>query len=577
MLNVLKLLLVGASLLQICLAAAVFPAIPGIVDFDVGDFNSDSRTDFAVATKTGIIIVLQDFGGKFDTPITAYSTHGIVSLWAADFNNDKILDIMGIDVNGDTILILGKGDGTFQASENIMTTSKTTDLVCKDFDNNGYIDCAVLKAAKPFGFQIASNTANTWTIEPITTLDNITSPFTMAAGDFAGKNMPDLIIGSGGFLQIWKNFGIGMVSLNFGQPQISVVTVDFNNDKMIDLATVSSTGVIIVLIGNGNRQFTPASPITLSGPVVKIVATDFNNDGKQDLAALMTKANQVFIMLGNGDGTFGTPFSATYTPTGTPVTMLYSDINMDGTMDLTVGLTSTNAATGQLAVLYASNGTFSENVPACTKVSVYTTYNQRSYGQTCQLNNAGCVADSAFQSCLPSGLTVGCAGTNATSGPFHMTISSSTNLRNYEPEYTNPAVFTQNYQNPTSTPAGGLAGELTAMEMSMTNDVCLLKSANSCGPLSALLICSSGVAPIVETGVFYSCQPFYGWTIQKLFQTGNNALGGCGICAGNSNSTNCNPTILTRCLYLVNDAFNGGKTLQAATLADTKFSEAATC
>jgi len=65
-----------------------------------------------------------------------------------------------------------------------------------------------------------------------------------------------------------------------------------------------------VLLGNGDGSFQPpaftALSITFSLSFVQTIPADFNGDGKLDLAVTNTyyPSVTVWILLGNGDGTF---------------------------------------------------------------------------------------------------------------------------------------------------------------------------------------------------------------------------------------------------------------------------------
>ena len=63
------------------------------------------------------------------------------------------------------------------------------------------------------------------------------------------------------------------------------------------------------------------------------MAGDFNGDGRTDLAVANSGANDVSVLLGNGDGTFAAPGQFATTPHATP---LVADVNGDGTDDVLV-------------------------------------------------------------------------------------------------------------------------------------------------------------------------------------------------------------------------------------------------
>ena len=83
----------------------------------------------------------------------------------------------------------------------------------------------------------------------------------------------------------------------------AVVSGDFNNDTIPDLAVADYSGAVRVLLGAGNGAFQEPA---LSSPTgvnpLSIAVGDLDGDGNLDLAT--ANAFDVSVLRGNGDGTF---------------------------------------------------------------------------------------------------------------------------------------------------------------------------------------------------------------------------------------------------------------------------------
>jgi sugar lactone lactonase YvrE len=141
---------------------------------------------------------------------------------------------------------------------------------------------------------------------------------------------------------------------------------DFNGDGIPDVATLNQTSAVSILLGKDGSTFTAVAGPTIGGPATGIVSGDFNSDGKLDLAisvgnyAGQSPQTTVFILLGNGDGTFvtlQTPATVAISPDYdvTHSVLAVADFNADGKADILV-TNETNSTTSTL--LGKGDGTF---------------------------------------------------------------------------------------------------------------------------------------------------------------------------------------------------------------------------
>ena len=278
----------------------------------VDDFNEDGLLDVASTTENGIAIAYGNKDGSFRAARSYDLGSPVETSVVSDLNGDGIPDIVAGTDSG-PIALLSKGDGTFSIVNSGFPTNGYTpySMAVADFDGDGKLD--VLRT--PFGslpLQLYRGNGDGSFQPPTDYLPFLFGGF--IAGDFNNDGKPDVVGGSESFLNTASGiFPASAPSVNGGP---GVITADFNKDGKLDIAsTAGSSGPgIEVRLGQGDGTFQPAVLYALPNFPFDLAAADLNGDGKLDLVATIGFANEIAILYGNGDGTFG---DAILVPTST--------------------------------------------------------------------------------------------------------------------------------------------------------------------------------------------------------------------------------------------------------------------
>ncbi|HKB05762.1 MAG TPA: FG-GAP-like repeat-containing protein, partial [Gemmataceae bacterium] len=170
-----------------------------------------------------------------------------VSVAVGDFNGDGNLDaVTAIQDSFNTIkmvsVVLGNGDGTFQAPANIDIGRQPSFVQATDVNGDGKLDL------------LTANKAD---------------------------NSVSVLLGNGnGTFQSAATFAVGA---NTGPVALDVA--DFNGDSKLDLAVANNgASFVTLMLGNGTGGFTAsAQTVPVGTNPTSVAVADFNKDGKPDI------------------------------------------------------------------------------------------------------------------------------------------------------------------------------------------------------------------------------------------------------------------------------------------------------
>jgi hypothetical protein len=281
-----------------------------VTDIAVGDFDGDKLLDIVEFSHTTLYFMKGNGDGTFHAPLSV-DTGGLVPnfIVAGDFRGNGMLDIAfavpdqnqsgGSSQN--VAILLGNGNGSFQAPQTFAAIDNPANIIAADFNNDKHLDLAVTGTA---GTAILLGTG-TGSFNPAITYSNAPGNW-LGAGDFDEDGAVDLAVSNGNWNVVSTTTFSRMKGNNDGtfQPPVTIasstisgnmhsgyifpdgftdiVATDLNGDGHLDLAVSDYTNYLIhVFLGDGKGDFqasqdlSPAAaavwaPLLVDGPFVSL-------------------------------------------------------------------------------------------------------------------------------------------------------------------------------------------------------------------------------------------------------------------------------------------------------------------
>jgi hypothetical protein len=269
----------------------------------MGDFNGDNAPDLAIVGPTTTTIQLNNGDGTFRQTV-AYPTGDPnelgdsateLSVAVADFNGDGKTDLAILDYQA-VLVLLGNGDGTFfQPFAPFFGVYLGTTLTTGDFNGDGHIDIAVAidggATAGSIGLLLGNGDGS---FQAAGRYPIGHTPASVATGDFNGDGRADLAI---------ANYSDSNISILLGATLSLSQTITFAPLSNVTFGVLpfaasatASSGLTVTFASSSSSVCTvSANAVTIVGPGICSIAASQAGDAKYAAAATVEQKFSVNV------------------------------------------------------------------------------------------------------------------------------------------------------------------------------------------------------------------------------------------------------------------------------------------
>jgi hypothetical protein len=310
------------------------------------DLTGNGKQDLVVTSNGAIAELLGNGDGTFQTPTKVQTPGQQYGAAVGDVNRDGKPDLVTDDTgHGAVTVLLGNGDGTFQSAVNYQIEGGNTipySVAVADLTGNGILDIIASTSSGTVDVLMGNGDGTFQAPTSYAAGGSLGAIQDMVVADVNGDGKPDIICATSNGASVLLNQGNGTfgpaTTFGTGYTNSSVVVADLNGDGIPDIAITNPGGnAVNVLLGTGNGSFgAPQSYSTGAGTTPRGLAVA-NINGRADIVTADQGTSTVSVLANNGDGTFAAPLTFSVGNSKQPRVVAVADLNGDGKPDIITG------------------------------------------------------------------------------------------------------------------------------------------------------------------------------------------------------------------------------------------------
>ena len=291
----------------------------------VADFDLDGRADVIAIPEdgSGVFVLFRDENLTF-SPRFLPSENRTFRARTADLNKDGLPDLV-TSVFRDLRVFLNTGARDFAEPITHPSDDVADDFLLVDFSGDGLLDVVAIASS-------GNGSGITWRsglgggrLGPVGSLRDRSSPQSLAASDFDGDGLLDLVTTGSNGAVLYRGLG----ELGFGDPEAFLVPINSRRVSAFDFDEDGATDLLLhqqILWGDGEGGFSYGPTLASTGDLL-----DVNGDGRPDL---VDSYPGLTVSLGVADGLFAPP--ETFAVETQTVAYVMDDFDDDGDADFII-------------------------------------------------------------------------------------------------------------------------------------------------------------------------------------------------------------------------------------------------